>query len=120
VAKVNIKEQSRKERTQLIEAINSKVSEINTIDLLSMLAMEFFMFPEDYVKLQYEITQACNEFVTGLASSKPNKKGRFPTPEDLTEINQVFQKVVLTYMPEYMPEKDDIKSYGIEDLAKVG
>jgi hypothetical protein len=118
---VDIKEQAKKDRLQLIDTIQSKVSQINTRDLTSLLAMEFFTFPEEFAKAQREVTQARNEFVIGLLSSKPIVEGgRFPTSEDLNEIRQLFQKLFLTYFYENLPTKTASESYIFQDIEEAG
>jgi hypothetical protein len=118
---MDIEEQAKKERLRLIDTIQLKLSQISTLDFLSMLAMEFFNFPEDFARAQQEVTQARNEFVTGLLSSKPiSTDGRFPTPEDQKEIKQLFHKLLLTYFLENLPSKTVAKSNSFQDVEKAG
>ena len=112
---------ARKERSFLIDQMISKASETDNLDLLSLLAMDFFMAPEDFSKVDLKVAQACNEFVVGLLSSKAvSKEGKIPEPKDLNEIKQLWQKIIATYIVESLPGSKAVESFNSREVEKVG
>ena len=93
---------SKKDQS-LISQIEEKISHFDPFDLISILGMDFFGCPEDFAKAQHEVTQVCNEYVTGLLSSKLPAKRSLPTPKDTKDIAELFQKLVFTYFYENLP-----------------
>lgn len=105
----------------LIKELISKISEINTLDLLSFFAMDLFAPPEEFSKVMHEANQACTEFVAGLLSSKmPVKNGKLPSPEDLKEIKQLWQRIIAGHIFQFLPNKKNVKTYDSREIETIG
>ena len=116
---MDIKKHAQEERSELIGQIKEKVNKFDALDLLSALGMDFFSSPEDFAKAQNEITQVCNEFVTGLLSSKFSFSGDIPQPDDVQEIKELFQKLIFTYFYENLPSNKQINDYSFQSLQEA-
>jgi len=108
------------ERKRLIENLMSRIKQANSLDLLSIIGMEFFTIPEKHSEMEFGNIQAQYEYIAGLVSAVPCRQDqKMPSPIELEEIKGLVRDIFLSYFPDFLPSPDIVRTMTPEEVGKT-